>query len=273
MKIAVAQVDASLSGPENRFRWLERQVRLAASEDADLVVFPELYVTGYNVGDALHRGAEAHDGPFAARVSALAKELGLGVAYGYPERDGDTVYNAFIFIDDHGRTLTNHRKTVLPVGIEHDWFATGSSVPLFRFRGARIAMLICYECEFPEIVRSVAVGGAEIVVVATACGEDWEQVPTCVVPSRAYENGIFMVYANYCGVENGHGFCGLSCIVDPSGADLARANKSEGVIHASIDLNLIAQARAKVPFLRDQHAAVSKRTEVGGPGVKGSEMA
>ena len=258
MKISVVQIDAGCEGTENRFSHLEAHARQAAHQNADLVIFPELYVTGYNVGEALHRCAEAQDGPFAQSAGSLAKELGLAIAYGYPERDGGRVYNAFIFIDDHGSTLANHRKTVLPVGIEHDCFVTGASFPLFRFRDATVAMVICYECEFPEIIRSVALGGVDIVLVATAGGKDWEQVPKFVIPSRAYENGIFMAYANYCGVENGHGFCGLSCIIDPYGADLARAGKATEVICANIKLGLIAEARAKVPFLRDQPGIFSK---------------
>ena len=258
MKMSVAQVDASLAGPENRFAWLEAQVRQAAKEDVDLMVFPELFMSGYNVGEALHQYAEAQNGPFARSVGALANELSIAIAFGYPERDGETIYNAFIFIDDQGRTLANHRKTVLPLGFEHDWFATGSSVTVFRFADATVAMLICYECEFPEIVRHAALKGAQIVLVATAGGADWEQVPKSVVPSRAYENGIFIAYANYCGIENGHGFCGLSCVVDPYGVDIARASKTEDVISAYPDLGLVAEAREKVPFLRDQRRVFSR---------------
>ena len=253
MKVSVAQVDAGFADSENRFFWLEAQAQHATAAGADLLVFPELFLSGYNVGEALHDCAETQDGLSARRVGALAKELGLAIAYGYPERDGDTVFNACIFIDDHGRTLANHRKTILPPGMEHDWFAAGTGFTVFRFGGATIALVICYECEFPEIMRGVALDGADIVLIATAGGKDWEQVPRFVVPSRAYENGIFIAYANYCGEENGHGFCGLSCIVDPSGTDLARAGKSHEVISATLDLGLIAEARAKIPFLRDSN--------------------
>ena len=258
MKISVVQVDASLEGPDTRFRLLESQVSQAAKESADLVVFHELFMSGYNVADALHRHAESHDGPFAQRIQSLATDHSIAIAYGYPEQDGDTIYNAFIFIDEHGGTLANHRKTVLPVGTEHDWFATGSGFPVFRFGGATIAMVICYECEFPEIVRNVALRGADIVLVATAGGKDWDQVPKFIIPSRAYENGVFLVYANYCGVENGHGFCGLSCIVDPYGSDLTRAGKVAEMIFADLNLDLIGEVRAKVPFLRDRTEVLTK---------------
>ena len=258
MRVTVVQADARLAGPENRFSLLEAKVRQAAKEGIDLIVFPELFLSGYNVGEALHQNAQAQDGSFAHRVAALANDLNIAIAYSYPERDGDTVYNASIFIDDQGRTLANHRKMILPPGTEHDWFATGSSVPVFRFKDATITLLICYECEFPEIMRHAALEGAQIVLVATAGGEEWEQVPTFVIPSRAYENGIFIVYANYCGVENGHGFCGLSCIVDPYGADLARAGRTEHVISACLDLGLVVEAREKIPFLRDQRNIISR---------------
>jgi predicted amidohydrolase len=258
MKVSVVQVDARLAGPQNRFSLLEAKVRQAAIEGVDLIVFPELFLSGYNVGEDLHLHAEAQNGPFAQRVAARAKDLNIAIAYGYPERDDETVYNAFICIDDQGRTLANHRKTILPPGSEHDWFATGSDVSVFHFAGGTIAMLICYECEFPEIMRHVALQGADIVLMATAGGADWEQVPTSVIPSRAYENGVFIAYANYCGVENGHGFCGLSCIVDPYGADLARAGRTECVVSTNLDLGVVVQARGKIPFLRDQRRVVSR---------------
>ena len=149
-------------------------------------VFPELFLSGYNVSEASHRYAETQDGPFAQRVGILAKGLSIAAAYGYPESGGDKVYNAFSFIDGHGKTLANHRKTVLPSGIEHDWLATGSVFPVFRFRDTPIAMVICYQCEFPEIVRDVAIRDAVIVLVATAGEKDWKQVQKFVIPARAY---------------------------------------------------------------------------------------
>jgi len=98
MKISVAQADASFVGPENRFIWLEEKVKLAAANNADLVVFPEFFLSGYNVSEALHRYAETQDVPFAQPVGILAKGLSIAVAYGYPESGDDKVYNAFVFI-------------------------------------------------------------------------------------------------------------------------------------------------------------------------------
>lgn len=249
MKISVLQSDAGLTGVDRRWSWLETQARRHAAEGSDLLVVPELFLSGYNVGDLLHSAAEPSDGTFATMVQALARELGISILYGYPERAGAQVYNSAQLVDGNWRAVVNHRKTVLPDGIEPDWFAAGSDFTLVRLGDATVAVMICYECEFPETVRRVSAKGADVVLVVTACG--WDQVPRQVVPSRAFENGVFMVYANYCGVENGHAFCGQSCIVDPYGNDLARAGTDEAAITANLDLTLVSEARARLPYLRD----------------------
>lgn len=74
-------------------------------------------MSGYNVSEASHRYAKTQDGPFAQRLGILAKGLGIAVAYEYPESGNDKDYNAFVFIDGHGKKLANHHKTVLPSGI------------------------------------------------------------------------------------------------------------------------------------------------------------
>ena len=77
-----------------------------------------------------------------------------------------------------------------------------------------------------------------------------------IIPARTSENGIFMAYANYSNAENGHGFCGLGCIVDPGETSLARACPTEEIIFANIDLNLAAKAREKIPFLSNQQGVL-----------------
>lgn len=109
-------------------------------------------------------------------------------------------------------------------------------------------MVICYQCEFPEIVRDVAIRDAVIVLVTTAGGKDWKEVQKFIIPARTYENGIFMAYANYSNAENGHGFCGLCCIVEPGETSLARAGPTEEIIFANIDISLAAKAREKYHF-------------------------
>ncbi|WP_419905140.1 carbon-nitrogen hydrolase family protein [Kiloniella sp.] len=247
--IAVLQHNARLKGPDERFAWLDKQARIAASKDIELLVCPELFMTGYHVGDDLHQYAELADGDFAQRVKSLAKELGVAILYGYPERFGKAVYNSAICFDGDGLVLANHRKVVLPPGLEPKYFENGSSLTMFTFKSIKMALMICYECEFPETVRNVTALGAEVVLVCTACS--WDQVPNFVAPARAYENGVFLIYANHAGLEDGVEFPGLSCILDPYGGDLARAGADEEVISACIDTRLVRKAQERLPYLRD----------------------
>ena len=105
--------------------------------------------------------------------------------------------------------------------------------------------------EFPEAVRNVTQLGAEVVVVPTAVGIQWDQVPNQVIPTRAFENGVFMLYANYSGKEKKSEYCGRSCIVDPTGRDIARAGHNEEILVATLDCSAVQSARSRLPFLTD----------------------
>jgi len=251
LRVAVLQHNASLRGPDERFVWLEEQVRKLQDQDIDLVVCPELFMTGYDVGDDILRYAEPADGNFASRAKILAQQVKTAIVYGYPERDQARIFNSAIAISADGRTLANHRKTVLPPGFEHRYFQTGNRLTLFTLKSVRVAILICYESEFPESVRNVAAFGAEVVVVPTAIISQWDQVPYKVIPARAFENGVFLAYANHSGCENQSQYLGASCIVDPTGRDLARGGQSEETILATLDLKDVAAAQSRIPFLTD----------------------
>lgn len=249
LEIAVAQHDARLHGPDERFEWLEQAASDAAKAGSGLVVFPELYLSGYNVGQGLRDWAEPADGAFAQKVAALARKLGIAILYGYPEQTAEGIYNSAVCLDATGAMAAHHRKTILPPGIEPGYFQTGEGLTMFRLGALTLALVICYECEFPEIVRSLSAKGADAVLVCTACS--WSQVPDFLVPTRAFENGVYMVYANHAGPENGIDFPGRSCIIDPFGRELARARAGAEVISAKLDPAVVAAAQDRLPYLRD----------------------
>lgn len=249
LEIAVAQHDARLHGPEERFDWMQQAAHQAATGGSGLIAFPELYLSGYNVGDSLRDWAEPADGAFAQKVAALAGKLGIAIAYGYPEQAADGIYNSAVCFDATGAMVAHHRKTILPPGIEPGYFQTGQGLTIFRLGSLTLALVICYECEFPEIVRSLSAMGADAILVCTACS--WSQVPDFLVPARAFENGVYMIYANHAGPENGIDFPGLSCIIDPFGRELARAGAGAEVISAKVDPAVVAAAQDRLPYLRD----------------------
>lgn len=251
LTVAVAQPPAGLGAAAERLDWLAAALDRAGAAP-DLVVLPELFQSGYNVGDLVARRAEPPDGPFARGVAALARAHGTAILYGYAERAGAALYNAAQCIDAEGAVIGHHRKLLLPPGFEGDHFQPGTGCSLFRLGGLTVAILVCYDVEFPETLRHVALAGADLVAVPTALGAEWRVVAHAVVPARAFENGVFLCYANYAGEENGLAYLGGSCIVAPDGRDLARAGASEDLLTAAVDRAAIAPARRRLPFHVDR---------------------
>ena len=219
----------------------------------DLVLCPELFASGYNVGDALRGAAELPTGPTFRRFAALAQQLGCAIVYGYPERGENCLYNSAAFVSADGELLANHRKRLnSPGSFEEDYFTPGERPTRLAYRGVEIALLICYEVEFPEAVRNAALDGAQLVLAPTALVDRWGVVADAVVPARAFENGVWLAYANHAGHENGFDYLGGSKIVAPDGQIAATAGAEEALITATVDTARVAAAQQRLPYLRDR---------------------
>ena len=220
--------------------------------DLDLVVCPELFVSGYNVGDELIEKAEPARGASFSAMSKLCQKLNTALVYGYSEVYEDQLFNSAAFINNEGDLIANHRKQLnSPGSFEEKYFTPGSSSTMVEYGGFKISVLICYEIEFPESSRKAALSGAQLIVVPTALVSKWDVVASKIVPTRAFENGLWLAYANHAGEENGLDYLGGSKIVGPDGAIIADAGKEEKLITASINTDEIAQARNRLPYLRD----------------------
>jgi len=236
---------------------LDQALAEAAREQAALLVCPELLLGGYRAGKRYVEIAEARDGPFARAAAALAARHGVALAYGFPEAADGVVYNSALVLGADGARVAHHRKQRLPGDYEKQWFTPAHGLTLFSLGGFRVGLIICYEMEFPEVVRACARNGAELVIVPTALSAEWPVVARHVVPARAFENGAFLAYANHAGVDQGYHFLGESCIVGPQGQELARAGAQSAVITATLDYALVGKARARIPFLDDSEGLAS----------------
>lgn len=247
MKLAVFQsASGGLSVPER----LTKLAEAITQADCDLMICPELYVSGYNVGDAVRHVAENKSADFIQEAAALAKSTKTALVFGYPELEDSTLYNAALFIDASGNACANHRKLAVPPGFEGDYFAAGNAMTLFDFMGMKCAILICYDAEFPETLRKAAHMGVELVIVPTALVVNWSVVADKVMPTRAFENGVWLAYANHAGAEGDMDYYGHSCIVTPTGEDAARAGFAQQIIAADIDAEAVKIAQNRLPYLR-----------------------
>jgi predicted amidohydrolase len=248
MRIGVYQCEAAGLSAEQRLWQLARALEQAK---ARVLVCPELFMSGYAIGDDVMQRAEPADGTFAKAVAGLAKRSGTAVVYGYPELAGGKTFNSAQCIDADGVGIANHRKLVLPPGFERNHFAFGQELTLFEIGGINFGLCICYDAEFPETVRALALAGAQVVLVPTALGADWDVVADRVIPTRAFENGVYLAYANHAGSEGNMDYLGRSCIVDPMGRDAARAEAEELVITADVDVSSVTAAQERLPYLTD----------------------
>ena len=257
LSVAAAQCPAELDGPEARLEWLHERLVDLDGDAPDLIVLPELFQCGYDLGDQLASRAQTADGPFAASVADLAKAHGVAVLYGFAEREGGALFNAAQSIDRRGEIVGRHRKLALPPGRESGHFRPGTACGTFRLGGFRVAILICYDVEFPENARRAALAGADLVAVPTALGSRWDVVAERVVPARAFENGVFVCYANWCGEGDGVRYLGGSRIVGPDGRDLATAGAGPEVIGARLERLALDEARRRLPYLVDRAGLIS----------------
>jgi predicted amidohydrolase len=232
-----------------------------------MLIVPEMALTGYNIGAAAAKAsAEPIDGPLAAAVSEIARRHDIALVVGFPEAEDDVVYNTALMIGADGAHLAACRKSHLFGKVDHSQFApAGNLAPVFAYRGWRFALAICYDVEFPELVRALALDGAEALLVPTANMEPYAGVARRLVPARAEENEIFVAYANYVGAEGEFNYCGLSCVVGPDGNDLARAGSQEEMIFADLDREHLHAVRGKLSHLNDRRPGLYRRLVRGVP--------
>jgi predicted amidohydrolase len=234
-------------------------IKSAAEQKADLVLFPEMYLTGYALGDNIHLLAEAVSGPAITALARIAQTNQICICMGFPELDpvSRKIFNSLVCLSDRGDILAVYRKIHL-FDEEKKYFAAGSKIKIVATPLGRTGFLICYDLEFPEMARMNALQGAEVVLVATANMHPWRGHQDVYLTARAMENQVFLALANRIGREKDLVFCGSSGLVDPMGRLLARADTVDpAVLIAEIDRNSLAKARSSsVNYLRDRRPEI-----------------
>lgn len=230
---------------------LERTAGEAAAAGAAVLVVPELFTTGYAIGaDAVRALAEPLDGPSCAEIARIAAEQGVAIAWGFAERAGDTIYNAAGLVSAAGDLVGHHRKVHLWGATDRAQFSAAPVGPQAVTLGeTRAGLLICYDIEFPEPARALATDGARVLLVPTANPVGCDVVQDVLLRARAVENGVGLVYANYCGSDGEFTYNGTSMIIGPDGAVLAQAARGEEMLLVA-DLPLSDPADGA--YLRDR---------------------
>ncbi|MEM1059762.1 MAG: carbon-nitrogen hydrolase family protein [Verrucomicrobiota bacterium] len=237
---------------EANLEQLESVVKMAKARDVHVISFAELYVTGYALNPELvAQFAQPIDGPAMRRVAKIASANGIAVICPYPEKATDTgnvkFYDSIALFGPGGEILQNYRKTHLFGQAERDNFSAGDGpYEVCSINGVKLGILNCYEAEFPELSRILAIEGAKVIVIPTAAdyyytlttGErtrvPYPDISRNLIPAHAFENHCFIAYSNRCGYEhvgaqNWH-YRGNSMIASPHGELLLQARAEETLL-------------------------------------------
>ena len=234
MKVALAQLAPKL---RDKGANLDRIEKAVASSGADLVMFGELFLTGYMARDA----------------------------------KGRHLFNTSVLVAPDGG-VERYRK-IHPANFgafeEGLYFGRGSDLVLADTKLGKLGLLICYDAFFPELAKAYALQGADALVVISAAPATSKTFFDRILPARAIEDTIFVLYTNLVGTELNMVFQGGTQAIGPRGEDLGRANDfEEDVVIADIDLRHLRVAREFRPTVRDtrrefwEPIAPGRRTQV-----------
>jgi predicted amidohydrolase len=264
IRIALAQINPRLGSLAANLALYEEAVRRGVGERADLLVFPELSLTGYLLRDTVPSVALTTKSTEMKTLGQLSRELPF--VAGLVEESADhRFFNSAIYFED-GEIRHVHRKVYLPTyGMfdEQRYFARGDRVRAFESKFGRLTLLICEDLWHPSTIYLAALDGALAVLCPSASplrgivegqAQDdnaryWEML------NRTYAEtySLFMIYGNRCGFEDGVGFWGGSEIIDPFGQRLAKAKYyEEDFLVAEVTLESVRRKRTMSPLLRDE---------------------
>jgi predicted amidohydrolase len=260
MKIALVQQHATRDKPANVARGMAA-LEMAAGRGADLVCYAELAFEWFHPqrqasGD-VKALAEPLDGPMVRAFQQRARELGVVVVLNLFERDGDNTYDSSPVIDADGTLLGVTRMihiTDYACFYEQGYYTPGDKgAPVYRTRAGTIGVAICYDRHFPEYMRALAIGGADLVIVpqAGATGEWPDGLYEGEMRVASFQNGYYTALCNRVGPEDCIAFAGESFVCDPNGLVVARAaTGADEILYADIDFGANAKSHARQLFLK-----------------------
>jgi predicted amidohydrolase len=191
---------------------------LAEHPTAELAVFPELFLGGYDLARVAELALEAGD-PVIGELCAAAKASRTAVVLGFAEAlPHGGVANAVACIDAEGRLAATYRKTYLFGAGERETFVPGDRLRIADLAGRRTGPLVCFDMEFPEPARALARPGAELLVTTAANMDPYGPDHALAARARALDNRLPHVYVNRCGDEAGMRFAGGSAVIGPDGS-------------------------------------------------------
>ncbi|HLB47786.1 MAG TPA: carbon-nitrogen family hydrolase [Anaerolineales bacterium] len=256
LRLSLGQMDIALGNVDANFERVREWTAEAAQNGSSLVVFPELWSTGYDLENWRRYASPLGEGMFA-HLSDLAHEFRIAIAGSILEARDGKAYNTLALFDAEGKQQAVYRKVHLfRLMAEDKWLAPGEESVVANAAWGPTGLGICYDLRFTELFRKYALGGAKMVILPA----EWPSRRTAhwqtLIRARAIENQMFVVAVNRVGESNGEHFDGRSAVVDPWGEAVVEGGGDPALLHAEIDLALVDHVRKRIPVFEDRRPDV-----------------
>lgn len=255
LKVALLQMDIAIGEPEKNFAKLSELLEscVQAENKPDVIVFPEMWNTGYALDRIRDIGDRDGVRTKAFLLDFCRKHNVNIVAGSVAELEGDQVRNTIYTFDREGRETGEYSKIHLfRLMDEEKYLTAGDTIGKLDVDGVPAGMMICYDIRFPELSRRLALDGVKVLFVPAEWPHPRLHHWRTLLTARAIENQMYVVACNRVGTSGTTSFFGHSMVIDPWGDILAEGDESEQIVTADIDLSVVDKVRATIPVFADR---------------------
>ncbi|MED5017795.1 carbon-nitrogen family hydrolase [Paenibacillus chibensis] len=255
LAVALIQADIEIGSPQENKKHLESLMESAvqANPKPDLLVLPEMWNTGYAL-EQIHDIADPEGEASREWLSSFAAKHEVMVVGGsVAVKTGDEIYNMMYAFDRTGLQVGEYAKLHLfRLMDEEKHLTAGTRLVQFDLEGVQAGASICYDIRFPELARSLALGGAKMLIVPAEWPHPRLHHWRTLLMARAIENQMYVIACNRVGSSRGTDFFGHSMIIDPWGEIVAEGSESEEILTGLIEPELVDEVRGRIPVFADR---------------------
>lgn len=252
MKLTFGQFEPQLGNKSENLKNITDIMKQASMQNSDIVLFPELCLTGYFLQDVDHLLTEPIDGPSIQYMQDLCEELNLYTVFSWAELGKDEkIYNSACLISNKGKVIGNYRKIHL-YDTEKEVFTPGNKFHVFDTEIGKIGVMICFDLDFPESARILTLQGAEIILIPTNNMEPYQSYQDVYLPSRAMENEVPIALCNRIGRERELVYFGESAAYNSRGKQIIKLDRTVNIIQ-TIDIPLIEEKDPNLQYKQNRN--------------------
>lgn len=257
VNVALAQINCKVGDKKDNIDKMVKYIKKAKKKEANLIVFPELSLTGYIVRDLAYELAEPIGGPSIRFLESVTKKEKVYTVFGMIERSEkahSVIYNTAVLVGPEG-FVGKYQKMQLPthsVFEEKRYFRPGHQAPVFDTDIGKVGLMVCYDIFFPEIARILRLNGSQLTICISASPAVRRKFFEVLTVARAMENTTYLAFVNLVGIEDGLQFWGGSRLIAPNGSIISQAKyDEEDQVIGKVDYADLKRTETFVPTLRD----------------------